>query len=424
MNKFSVHNHQLKLFFESIDTNDDIELRNMVNLDSIDSVLREYLSIEEMRDAGSFFTGQKLSTTSVARFKRAITFESVILDPTCGAGNLLIECSRHLGIESSLSKTLTRWGQVLRGYDIHESFVEASKLRLVLEALSRGAVKDCSVEEALLKFSNLRVADALTITKEDLKEVTHIIMNPPFSNWTSPKVNYWKDGKVNAAGILVDHFVRNLPMGCEISAILPDVLRSGTRYELWRKFISESTKSNCEIIGRFNSKTDIDVFIIDGTINPSSVEINWFSKITRYIPISDFFHVCVGPLVGYRDPLEGPEYPFIHSKNSPLWTVVKDFYEYRKFKGRAIKPPFVVIRRTSSPSDKYRASGTIISGDEWVAVENHLIVVKPNSNKLKDCHNLLKNLKLKETNDFLNNRIRCRHLTIGIVKSIPLTIHL
>lgn len=420
MKKFSCHNYNLKLFFESIDIADDnIELREMVNLDSIDGVLRQYLSIDEMREAGSFFTGQKLSTSCVSRFNKAITFDSVVLDPTCGAGNLLIECSRQLGVESSLSSTLLLWGKVLRGYDIHGSFIEASKLRLVLEALNRGVTKDCTISEAMLFFTNLKVADALTIGKEDLQSVTHIIMNPPFLSWLSPKVDYWKQGKVNSAGIILDYYIRNLPTGCEISAILPDVLRSGARYKPFREFVSNRTKSNCEVVGRFNSKTDVDVFILDGIISPSDIEINWFPEIEVYIPISEYFHVCVGPLVGYRDAQEGPEYPFIHSKNAPLWTTIKQFSEYRKFKGKVIKPPFVIIRRTSSPSDKHRASGTIISGNELVAVENHLIVLTPKSNKLKDCSKLLKSLRLKETSDFLNDRIRCRHLTVGVVKNIP-----
>jgi hypothetical protein len=82
-------------------------------------------------------------------------------------------------------------------------------------------------------------------------------------------------------------------------------------------------------------------------------------------------------------------------------------------------PPFVVIRRTSSPSDKFRASGTIIAGKKAVAVENHLIVIRPKNSTLKDCNELLKLLKSEQTNNFLNERMRCRHLTVGIVKKIP-----
>jgi hypothetical protein len=420
MNQLYDHNHSLKYFFESIeDVINTKQLKGMVDLDSIDDILRGCLSIDEMREAGSFFTGQKLSSLAVKKLKRAITFDSVVLDPTCGAGNLLIECSRQLGVEQYLSKTLALWGKVLRGYDLHESFIEASKLRIVLEALNRGAIKDCSLKEALLYFPDIKVADAMSLQKKDLVSVTHIIMNPPFSSWDSPKINYWKQGKVNAAGILFDHYLRNLPKGCVISAILPDVLRSGSRYEACRDFISKNLLGFCEIYGRFNEKTDIDVFILDGIIDSSEKDILWFLKLNKYIPVSDFFDVCIGPLVAYRDPLVGPSFPYIHSKNAPLWNIIKEFDEYRQFKGRVIEPPFVVIRRTSSPSDKYRAAGTIVTGNKYVAVENHLIVIKPKSSTLKDCKRLLKVLKSSKTNNYFNNRIRCRHLTVSVVKEIP-----
>jgi len=382
-------------------------------------VLRECLSIDEMREIGSFFTGRKLSTVTVKKFRKAIVFDSVILDPTCGVGNLLIECSRQLGIKRELSQTLACWGKVLRGYDLHKMFIEATKIRLVLEALNRGAIKDCSLEDALLYFPYIRVADAMSIQKEDVVDISHIIMNPPFSSWNSPKINYWKQGKVNAAGVIFDHYLRILPNECDISAILPDVLRSGSRYEAWRGFISKNIKGTCDIFGRFNEKTDVDVFTLDGIVSQSEMDITWFSKLDKYIPISDFFDVCIGPLVAYRDPLEGQSFPYVHSKNAPIWKTIKEFDEYRKFKGRVIEPPFVVIRRTSSPSDKYRAAGTIVTGKTHIAVENHMIVIKPKSSTLNDCNRLLKVLKSPKTNNYLNNRIRCRHLTVSVVKEIP-----
>lgn len=420
MNKLSHHNLALKCFFEtSLDEIDADRLKGFVDLDSIDTILRQCLSIDEMREAGSFFTGQSLSTAAVKELSRKITCDSIVLDPTCGAGNLLIECSRQLAIEESLSKTLLVWGRVLRGYDLNESFVEAAKLRIVLEALNRGAKKDCSLDKALSLLPSIKVADAMSLQKADLVDVTHALMNPPFSSWNSPKINYWKQGRVNAAGVVFDHYVRNLPVGCVFSAILPDVLRSGSRYEEWRSFVAKNMKGSCEIAGRFNAKTDIDVFILKGVLIPSDLSVFWRQDFGEYTPLSDFFDVCIGPLVSYRDPLEGSLYPYIHSKNAPIWKTVEEFDEYRQFKGRVITPPFVVIRRTSSPSDKYRALGTVISGRESVAVENHMIVIKPKNAAIEYCNKLLEVLGSEQTNIFLNDRIRCRHLTVGVVKDIP-----
>jgi len=422
MNKFNPHNLTLTSFFDSIiDSYDQDLLQELINLDTADSVLRKFLSIDEMRQFGSFFTGQKLTSLAVDSFSAPIASGSVVLDPTCGTGNLLIGCSRKLAVSDLLSDTLVSWGKVLRGYDIHSAFVEATKLRLILEALNRGATKDCSLEQALLCFPHIRVADALSIEVGELSDVTHLLMNPPFSNWDSPATEYWKAGKVNAAGVVFDHFVRRLSNGCLISAILPDVLRSGSRYEGWRGFVSEKVCGDIHIAGRFNEKTDVDVFLIKGELKEAnSTKIVWYEYTESELSVGDLFDVCIGPLVAYRDPQEGTLSPYIHAKNTPVWGTIGTFDEFRKFKGRLINPPFVVIRRTSSPTDKNRASGAIVLGDTPVAVENHLIVLKPKNLKVSYCKKLINTLRESKTNAFINGRIRCRHLTVGVVKEIPI----
>ncbi|WP_305846302.1 N-6 DNA methylase [Photobacterium kishitanii] len=406
MNQLVSHNLSLVELFDSIF--DAHRLKEMVDLDSIDSVLRACLSLNDMKEAGSFFTGQALATVAVSSFQKPITKNSVILDPTCGAGNLLIECSRKLGIRETLSETLTEWGGVLRGYDIYPSFVEAAKLRIILEALSRGAKKDCSLDLALSFLSDIRIADAMSIDNLALNDVTHIIMNPPFTLWESPKNNYWNTGKVNAAGVVFDFYLRNLPVGCDVVAILPDVLRSGSRYCNWRNFINTRLNAKCQIYGQFSLKADVDVFLLSGIISDvNTVNIKWFpDTITDGKILSDEYDVCIGPLVAYRDLEVGESYPYIHSKNAPAWGIIKTFLEYRKFSGRVIQGPFVVIRRTSSPSDKHRVIATVISSREMIAVENHMIVIKPKKVTIKNCNKLVKILKSQKINDFLNERIR------------------
>ncbi|MES2720113.1 MAG: N-6 DNA methylase [Pseudomonadota bacterium] len=422
MNQFKPHNIILIRFYESIiDSIDHEKIKSLIDLDHADTLLRDILSVEEMRTIGSFFTGQALTTKAVDQFKTPITEKSVVLDPTCGTGNLLIESSRRLPIYPSLLETLRSWGKVLRGYDIHEVFVEATKLRLMLEALSRGTIKDCSINDAFQCFPNIKTADAMCIESHELANVTHALMNPPFSSWDSPEENYWNPGKTNAAGIVFDFYLRNLPNSCEVSAILPDVLRSGSRYEKWRNFVSQKLGGSIIIIGRFNSKTNIDVFLIQGFVEKeNNKSISWFPEKTGTSHLSDYFEVCIGPLVSYRDPQDGPLAPYVHSNNTPPWETISSFKEYRRFKGRLILPPFVVVRRTSSPTNKFRASGAIIDGTSPVAVENHLVVIKPKSREISDCQRLLEQLKSQDTNDFINRRIRCRHLTVGVIKDISI----
>lgn len=422
MNQLSDHNHSLRTLFSSLSSGfDATKLKTQVNLDQIDKILRSVLSIEDMRQAGTFFTGDELATEVVRGFSKPITNQSVILDPTCGAGNLLIACSRQLDVYELLSDTLQEWGRVLRGYDLYSSLVELTKLHLVLEAVNRGCRSDCSVGEALELLIGIESLNTMASSKVQVGDVTHVIMNPPFSIWASPKRDFWRKGKVNAAAVIFEHFLNILPAECEISAIFPEVLRSGSRYNDWRNFVDSRIVGKIQIVGRFNAKTDVDVFTLQGRLCLSDQVLDWHIEgvVGGIIPIADYFDVSVGRLVAYRDPEEGESYPYIHPKNVPLWKTVRQFSERRRFRGTVIKPPFVVIRRTSSPTDRFRASGAIIVGRELVAVENHLIIIKPKSNTIAACKMLLQVLKSSQTNEFLNDRIRCRHLTVGAVKQIP-----
>jgi len=416
MNGLTLHNADMR---NQLLSKNKEKLHDLVDLDNIDLVLRELLSIEEMREAGSFFTGQKLATRAV-NLLPAITSSSVVLDPTCGAGNLLIETSRKLGVEATLSATLKVWGQVLWGFDIHLHFIEATKLRIIIEALNQGVEQDCDVDEAFELLPNIQVRDAFIINNKELSNVTHVLMNPPFTIMLSPKENYWKQGKVNSAGVVFDKYLRKLPKGCKVSAILPDVLRSGSRYGEFRQFVSESMQTEINIWGQFNNKTDVDVFLLSGEVGENTQVSAWYCTENVESTISDYFEVRTGPLVAYRDPEEGPEYPYFYPKICPQWGVVREVLETRRFNGKALTPPFVVIKRTSSPSDRNRASATLINLREPVAIENHMIVVTPRDGRINTCKRLMRVLQNQKTNDYLNERIRLRHLTVGVIKDIPL----
>lgn len=425
MEKFSAHNKKLVNFFESvIGSSNKSEARQYIDLDKADYVLRSLLTIDEMREIGSFFTGQKLATNAVSCFVTPISDNSIVLDPSCGTGNLLIEASRRLSAEKSLSATLSLWGTALRGFDIHSAFVETTKIRLALEAINRGAELDCSLDEALIYLHKIKVFDAMDADESELVDVTHALMNPPFSSWDSGKTDFWNSGKVNAAAIILSHYAKYLPKDCELSAVLPDVLRSGSRYEKWRNFIGVKFAGSISVQGQFNPKTDIDVFLLSGKkIENASNKLKWFNETLSKNVLADKFNVCVGPLVAYRDKLEGPNALFIHPRNIRAWENNNSIAERRRFKGKLISPPFVAIKRTSSPSDKQRICAALISGSEPVAVENHLIVAVPKNGEISECENLLSSLQCNNVEEFVNNRIRCRHLTVAVIKEIPYLNH-
>lgn len=385
--------------------------------------LRSIVSIAELREAGSFFTDDSLANKAVSKFKQPITSSSIVFDPTCGAGNLLLASSKKLPIKTTLKDTLILWGRVLTGLDIFPEFVEATKLRLILEAFQRGAAPNGdTIEELKSLFPHIRYGNAL-LEDEGYSKATHIIMNPPYGLTIAPHGCSWGSGKINASGMFVEHMLTKVSTNTCLVAILPDVLRSGSRYGHWRTLVDSRVSRQIFIVGQFDYKTDVDVFLLSGVISKlRSVENQrtWVDNNTSPAQkLADHFTVSVGAVVAYRDPEEGESYPYIFPRMLPKWEEISSFDHSRQFTGRVIHPPFVAIRRTSSPSDKHRALATVISGNSPVAVENHLIVAVPNNGSLQECRELLKVLHHSQTNEFLNNRIRCRHLTVGAVKEIP-----
>jgi hypothetical protein len=67
-----------------------------------------------------------------------------------------------------------------------------------------------------------------------------------------------------------------------------------------------------------------------------------------------------------------------------------------------------------------RAVATLVRGEGTVAIENHLIVLLPKDGRLKTCAKLLDSLKHENTTKWLNERIRCRHLTVSALSQLPL----
>ena len=418
---FSNHNRELRKIFYTARKAGHLPVNQLARSSSgIDLTLRNIVEIKEMRAAGVFFTGDELAKDVFQGFKSEIKKHSKVLDPTCGCGNLLIHASSFLDVNKSLNNTITEWSKVLHGYDLYSEFVECTKIRLILEAIHRGSEIDLSLGQAIKKLKNIKAFNAKEINFKDLAGISHIVMNPPFSMWKPENTEIWKTGKVNAAALVFEWYLKYAPEECQFSAILPEVLRSGTRYQEWRNLIEQSLQGKVKTFGRFNNKTDVDVFTLHGQKKINQPHNLWRYRTPEKVrTIENNFKISVGPLVAYRSPLVGPKAPYLHPRNTPAWATIYKFDELRQYSGRLIKPPFVVIRRTSRPGDRHRATGSIVIGTEEIAVENHLIVAEPKNRALSECNKLVKLLKTDYCNDFLNDRIRCRHLTVQSVKEIP-----
>jgi hypothetical protein len=380
--------------------------------------LRKRVDLEHLRQDGVFFTCAQLADSALANVGQT----SVYFDPSCGAGNLLVACAKKLPIEETLEETLKCWGKQLIGRDIHPEFVEATRARIALTALQRG------VRAYHQKFSlgnllpKIKVGDCL-VDESVYAGCSQLVTNPPFTMVRAPAGCKWASGLINSAALFLETAISHVQEKTRITAILPEVLRTGSRYAKWRECISSKVSiTSIKSFGLFDKKVDVDVFVLDCIKSEAqSARVIWwsFNGIASNETISKYFDVYVGPVVPHRHPCSGPLLPYIHAKNISSWKQINPGAEERRFNGTVFKPPFVVIRRTSRPTDKYRSIGSIVTGTQHVAVENHLIICKPKSCKLSDCRQLLSLLHSELASNWLNERIRCRHLTVSSIKELP-----
>ena len=386
--------------------------------------LAEVIDLESRREMGAFFTGVTLAREAIARPKHK-PGRTRFFDPTCGAGDLLLAATRYLPICGSLQATLDLWGTRLAGWDIRPEFVRAAKARLALMALHRGA--HLSRNERLdlhSVFPLIAVGNGLR-AHAGYPEADWVVMNPPFGYMDAPEGCGWTSGKTTAAAIFFEACLEHSANGTRITAILPEVLRSGTRYRGWRQMVAKQALINrIKPYGLFDQSTDIDVFILDVIRRPNgtvSRQKRWTgSDVLGLTKVKGLFAVHVGPVVPHRHRPAGPAVPYIHARAIPPWKRVEVIMEQRRFNGSLFIPPFVAIRRTSRPEDAYRATATLITGHRPVAVENHLIVCCPRDGTITTCQQLLRQLRKDETNNWLNARIRCRHLTVAAIEELPM----
>lgn len=379
--------------------------------------LARLVPLASRRWGGAFFTGSELAAKLASRLQPRKN--TVVADPTVGAGDLLLAAARSMPRGRSIGDTLEIWGERFAGMDRVPQFIEATRLRLWMLAhyLHRSQIDrlpdKCwlpAVQQGDIFESSATISDA-----------TDLLLNPPFAKVRAPKWYEHGQGKVNAAAIITEFVVKHLRSAGRVYAILPEVLRTGSLYENWRQSISRSCDvRHVQSCGVFHS-ADVDVFLVTLEKRPKTLTRGapWATPRKAGKLLGDRFDVKVGAVVDYRDPRKGRSSPFIHPKNVTVWTELHRIAEKRKFEGHLFSPPFVVLRRTSSPKDRWRAAATLVHGKRKVAVENHLIVCRPKDGDVGICRDLITAMKDSRTNRFLNKEMRCRHLTVEVVKRIP-----
>jgi hypothetical protein len=383
------------------------------------SELRRLVTLETRREFGAFFTPTSLARSVIGDIFPKLDANSIIYDPACGAGNLLLAAWDHLN-ENNIIPTNQHY---LVGTDIHSEFVEAAKSRLAIKKLLL-QLDNKKILKGSSDCFNIKQLDGLT-DNDFYRQATHIFVNPPFNLIPVGNVE-WSKGVASAAAVFLDRIIQQVSVGTTITAILPEVLRSGSRYHRWRgKILSNCTNEKVKLFGQFDNHSDVDVFAI--TLKKRNGAISFKNSTNKLQPeqkakltIHDNFSVCVGSVVDNRDEHLGKRRGYIVSRGLKGWSVQTHFTRTRKHPGKSFKGPIIVIKRTSRMGGDKRAIATILNTPNPVYIDNHLIVLVPMSGNLQDCQKAMESLMDARTDLWLNKEIRCRHLTVKVVSEIPL----
>lgn len=378
--------------------------------------VQKLLSRTTSRAGGIFFTPDSLARKVAKGLPKN---GSTVFDPSCGAGDLLIAAAGRM-IDSSkpASENLSQLSCRIAGIDVIPELVQLSRMRLLSYVLTKSSRIDVNYTQAEQAFDRIRTGDALILPWD---EATDILMNPPFNRTNFERQGAWLKGNRTIAADHVQVMIENSRNARRFVAVLPDVLRSGSRYRIWRESVSTSVDVlSYESAGLFSSYADIDVALLRG---------HWSKRLRSAIPVEgattsqqtlgDVVQLSVGAVVPHRHPEAGTPLPYVNVGSALPWQVVTPVSS-RGFLGRRFTPPFVVVRRTSSPRDRARGIATIVLGSTPTAVENHLVVLEPNEGSIEACEAILQNLRDARTTSWLNQRIRCRHLTIAALAELPL----
>ncbi|MEU8081312.1 N-6 DNA methylase [Catellatospora citrea] len=387
--------------------------------------LRQTVSLAHRRTFGTFFTSSAMRKRLVAPYLEVVRGGARVVDPACGAGDLLLAAMSLLPDEWSPSQRAEHVRRNFFGHDILPVMADVTKERVRLSLTLAGwnaidiDIPGISAGDGLGKQTYLGDADL-------------ILVNPPYALAPIPPEHTWGAGRASSAAPFLIEVIERCKRGAQVAAVLPDVLRSGVRYSRWRSHVAEIADiTSVEQQGMFDQWTDIDVFIVRLTVGASNSQVpqvrndSWAmaSVLEPRATLSDLAEIAVGDVVPHRDLCEGPEVPYLTVSSVPVGQNVSTAPR-RRYAGRLHRAPFIAIRRTSAPT---RGSGARVLAsiiDESmgrVAVENHLIVVTPKDQSMEACQSLMRRLKDPQVTEWLDQHLGTRHLSKGVLGRLPLS---
>lgn len=384
----------------------------------------QLLAREDRRAHGVFFSGSAWARTLVAQLD--LEQWSRFLDPSAGTGDLLLEICKDLPLEGTTAKTIKAWGARIGAIDLRESFLRIAWARIQALAMVRHE-EPIDVSRFKPMPTGFRAGNVFK-TPLALRAKDCLVMNPPYQRTSAGSNSFVGTGMRSAAALHVERVLCSAPANVGIIALVPDVLRSGSSYRSFREALGERMEiSSFDGHGSFGWDADVDVAILHGvTREPAKkVPVPVAPSLTvKPAPapkkVADLYVVSVGPVVPHRTEETGKLRGYLTARNSPIWGSIKAPVEKATFDARRQTGPFVVVRRTSSPRDKQRARATLVLGKGPWLVENHLLIISPRSGTIEDCKRVIDIFKDVRTNEWLNQCIRCRHLTVGAIASVPI----
>jgi hypothetical protein len=383
---------------------------------------RRLVPLAERRAAGTFFTGSRLRARAVERYRRSVAGGVQVVDPACGMGDLLLAAAELIPTSWAPSRRATHAFTRFYGRDLYAPLVEAAASRLALwAAVSRGGGD-------ALASSPVEVGDAFA-DDLDWRRFGLVLLNPPYVARRLEQPEPWGSGSVTAAAPFTLDVVARARPGARIAAILPDVLRSGARYARWRDEIEKAADVDAiDVVGAFDRWTDVDVFVAHlrrrslGPARPASGR--WQPRDTAPGPrLREVAVLSVGDVVPHRDVPGGDESPYLTVDALPAWTTTLTTQQRIRHQGRLHEPPFIALRRTSGPTKAagaIRARAAVYAGAGPVAVENHLIVIRPLDGTVSTCMRLMEAFRRQDATDWLDQRLRLRHLTVTVLADLPM----
>ena len=340
-----------RLAFGDISRNPSAEYADVIDaaLDGGPSFeLAKSESLHDRRLMGAFFTDRAVANRMTQHWCHHVeNFQYV--DPACGAGDLLLAVAQRLPALDSLKATLRSWGERLVGFDRDHRFISATKARLTLLARQRSPDGwRTSLPCDSIPFPNIVVADGLSRTHANYADNVRLLMNPPYAAVQATEHCSWTTGGVCAAAVFLDHWIDRLPLGAEIVALLPDALRSGTRYQRWRDSVeSRATVLEINLLMQFSPTVDIDVFSLALRVDHEpQKKAAWWAEPTGRQTVRDLFHIRVGSVVPHRHAEVGPIRIYATTRDLPVGTEINEITNRRRFSGTVFKGPFLAVRRT------------------------------------------------------------------------------